>query len=335
LAHAQQVGYLYVSDYFGEHALLRPHSPPAASVLSRARVTEVLCIDRAVFQRLVGPLSEILGRSEHAVAAELTTSVPLFAELTADCRARLRERLQPEAFADGASIFEHNEWGDKLHIITAGRVLIRVPDAADPTGWAELEQLGAGEVFGERALVKWEPRMASAVAVGDVKTCSLAAEDFDALQMHGRARCALQEEGELGGWFGWEGVEYVTRRKSAQNDYGSWQQSRTERQGGRGKWWGRREGKGYGQMSLRSANYLFPRWLEPYAPLPPALRWSDRWQSEDTRTTFRLRIVSRLGSGSFGTGWLVMHSGNGQRYALKAIDKARPHHKDWAQVRDV
>lgn len=185
-APAQQIGYLYVGDFFGEQALLHPQSPPAASVVSRARVTEVLRIDSAAFQLLVGPLSEILDRTD--VAAELTNPVPLFAQLTADCRARLRERLRPETFADGECIFEHNGPGDKLHIVTAGRVSIRVPDTAEPTGWAEVERLGVGEVFGERALVKGQPRMASAVAVGDVRTCSLAAADFDALQMQERAR---------------------------------------------------------------------------------------------------------------------------------------------------
>lgn len=48
--------------YFGERSLLRDE-PRAASIIAQGEVC-VVCLDRAAFKRLMGPLENILGRNE-------------------------------------------------------------------------------------------------------------------------------------------------------------------------------------------------------------------------------------------------------------------------------
>ena len=48
--------------YFGERSLLKDE-PRAASIVAQGEVC-VVCLDRAAFKRLMGPLENILGRNE-------------------------------------------------------------------------------------------------------------------------------------------------------------------------------------------------------------------------------------------------------------------------------
>ena len=51
-----------VADYFGELALLK-NEPRAANILAKSDVFKVVSLDRNSFQRLLGPLDEILKRN--------------------------------------------------------------------------------------------------------------------------------------------------------------------------------------------------------------------------------------------------------------------------------
>lgn len=48
-------------DYFGERALIK-NEPRAANVIAKSDIT-VLCLDRHMFKRLLGPIEEILKRN--------------------------------------------------------------------------------------------------------------------------------------------------------------------------------------------------------------------------------------------------------------------------------
>ena len=50
-------------DYFGERALIK-NEPRAANVIAKTDIT-VLCLDRHMFKRLLGPIEEILKRNNY------------------------------------------------------------------------------------------------------------------------------------------------------------------------------------------------------------------------------------------------------------------------------
>jgi len=176
----EQIDYKYPGDFFGECALL-DSAPRNATVISATRATETLCLNREIFKMLVGPLSEVHGRTSGDLQALMLVAVPLFSELTATCREKLRAKLKHETFEDGDLIFRQGDLGDKMYIILTGAV--SVLHAPEPGGVStEIDLLHSGQYFGERALLKKEPRMASTQAKeGPVACVSLTKATFEEL----------------------------------------------------------------------------------------------------------------------------------------------------------
>ena len=173
----QRIDYKYPGDYFGEASLLEG-MPRNATVIADVPGTEALCIDKALFdQRLLGPLSEIMDRSESTIQQQMLVSVPLLSQLTAERRDALLGRLKLETFAPGAFVFKQGDLGDRLYIIKAGEVAVSVRDDV-VGGERPLNRLYTGQYFGERALLKEEPRMASTQAVDKLECYTLSKSDF-------------------------------------------------------------------------------------------------------------------------------------------------------------
>jgi len=242
-----RIDYKYPGDYFGEAALL-DGQPRNASVVASLSNTEVLCIDRALFaKQLLGPLKDIMSRTEATIQQQMLVMVPLLSELTAEKRSQLASLLKRETFADGEYVFKQGDLGDRLYIIMQGEVSVQLKPASGADQY-EIDHLYIGQYFGERALVKEEPRMASILACGDLECYSLSKDDFDALAI----------------------------RKT--------------------------------------------------------VAWSRRWDIEDTRDVSQLQVIRQMGSGAFGTAWLVKHRQTHRGYALKSLDKATVQRQNWTAV---
>jgi CRP/FNR family transcriptional regulator, cyclic AMP receptor protein len=106
--------------------------------------------------------------------------VPLFAELPPGDLTRVAAVAQERTYADGDTIAGEGETGDELHIVVSGevRVLRGGPGPAQET---ELARRSPGEVVGEMALITQEPRMASLVAAGDVRTLQVGRRVFEGI----------------------------------------------------------------------------------------------------------------------------------------------------------
>jgi len=246
----QKIDYKYPGDYFGEAALL-DGQPRNASVVASMPNTEVLCVDRTLFNKqLLGPLKDIMERSEATLQQQMLVMVPLLSELTAEKRNQLASCLKRERFADGSHVFKQGEIGDRLYIINQGEVSVQLTtnSHAGETVRQEIDHLYIGQYFGERALLKEEPRMASILACGALECYSLSKDDFDALAI----------------------------RKT--------------------------------------------------------VAWSRRWDVEDTRDVSQLQVLKMMGSGAFGTAWLVKHQQTHRGYALKALDKITVQRQNWMSV---
>lgn len=101
-------------------------------------------------------------------------SVPLLAGLDDRVRRRLAQIGKRRTYAAGETIVEEGEKGVALYVVLSGRV--RVERSGEQLG-----ELGAGDFFGELALIEDEPRSATVVAVDETECILFVAWEFRAL----------------------------------------------------------------------------------------------------------------------------------------------------------
>ncbi len=110
------------------------------------------------------------------ISQELLRTIPLLNQLDsrelAELGSRLRERLAPK----GTYIVYVDDPGSSLMFVTDGVVKITL-DSGDGKE-VILAQLGAGDFFGEIALLTGEERSANVIAATDCRLLVLAEEDF-------------------------------------------------------------------------------------------------------------------------------------------------------------
>lgn len=97
--------------------------------------------------------------------------LPLFGELDHHDLSQLMRWVREVEVADGDLLFEQGSMPHDIFVIEEGSVEV-VRDGRS------VATLGAGEVVGERALLKLQRRWASVVAVGHVRAVALSADDL-------------------------------------------------------------------------------------------------------------------------------------------------------------
>ncbi len=109
------------------------------------------------------------------------TTWPLLAPLTETERAELLASARPRRYERGETVMQEGGPGDSLHLVAAGRLVVRVstPDGAT----AVLNVLRPGDYVGELALLRGEvpQRTATVVTLEPVETLSLSGREFHAL----------------------------------------------------------------------------------------------------------------------------------------------------------
>ncbi len=105
----------------------------------------------------------------------LKTSKLFSGMLAAECQA-LEQTAQLRSYAAGKNIFQEGDPGDGLYTIFEGRVQITCLVGRDQR--RVLSRLGAGDFFGEMAVLDDQPRSATATAEKDSKVYFIAREDM-------------------------------------------------------------------------------------------------------------------------------------------------------------
>ena len=82
-------------------------------------------------------------------------------------------------FINGEMLCEQGETGNEMYVIAAGEVRIIVNSAGQPE--KEIARRAAGDVVGEISLISGDTRMASVVAMSDVRTLCLDRTNFESL----------------------------------------------------------------------------------------------------------------------------------------------------------
>jgi CRP/FNR family cyclic AMP-dependent transcriptional regulator len=115
--------------------------------------------------------------SEHA--PKLLAGIELFSELTDDELSEVSALAQTRTVARDTTIFNEGDTADAIFVVVNGRVKI-VTTSTDGKEFI-LTVLGAGQVFGEMALIEEATRSASVVTITDVELLVISRKDFDHL----------------------------------------------------------------------------------------------------------------------------------------------------------
>lgn len=158
---------LGVGDYFGEMALML-NQPRQANCIAHGPI-QCLTLDRTNFTQLLGPLRQLIDRQ---MRIRVLKSVPLLKSLSDDELDLLAHALNVVVFENGKKIITCGEEGSTFYIVSEGKVNVF-------KSGVQVMTLGSGEFFGERALLKKEPRAADCIALGRVECLVLDREAFE------------------------------------------------------------------------------------------------------------------------------------------------------------
>ena len=190
---AQVANALEALDSFGEHTIVRPllrlWEPADRRIAPRDVWLPRLLDDPdpwirdcAAFLRDAtrkdAPMTDALATMSDVERVLFLRKVPLFAELAPQDLRGVAAVADERAFVDGETIADEGEPGDELHIVVDGEVrVVRV----DPGTGSDMElaRRTQGDVVGEMALITQEPRMASLIASGEVRTLRLGRSEFE------------------------------------------------------------------------------------------------------------------------------------------------------------
>lgn len=102
---------------------------------------------------------------------DMLAKVDLFTVLTKKEVKKIHDAGKEVTFRAGRTIVTEGESGVGFHLILEGKAKVTVNGRLRAT-------LGAGDYFGEMAIIDRGPRSASVTAEGDVKTLAIASWDF-------------------------------------------------------------------------------------------------------------------------------------------------------------
>jgi MFS family permease len=120
----------------------------------------------------------------------LVAEVPLFSLLPPTTMERLASRLEPIRVAAGTMVVEEGEAGDRFYVIASGEIDVI-------HGGSRVNTLGAGDYFGEIALLRDVPRVATCTARTDAELYSLGRDVFIAA-VSGDMRSSTAAESVMG-----------------------------------------------------------------------------------------------------------------------------------------
>lgn len=106
-----------------------------------------------------------------ALKRDVLAKMPLFARLSDRELLRVMQSVEVRKYEDGQTVLREGDKGDELFIVLAGKVSVL-------RGGETLTRLGAGEHFGEMALIRAVPRSATVRADGHAELIAIRRTDF-------------------------------------------------------------------------------------------------------------------------------------------------------------
>lgn len=124
-----------------------------------------------VLVRLGGDVEDDERAKRLALKREVLARMPLFARLGDRELLRVMQSVEVRKYDDGQIVIREGDKGDELFIVLSGKVTVS-------RGGEVLTRLGAGEHFGEMALIRAVPRSATVNADGSAELIAIRRADF-------------------------------------------------------------------------------------------------------------------------------------------------------------
>ena len=156
---------------FGEIALLC--NTPRAATIKATTDCMLWALDRQAYRTICAHY-ELLRREK---ALRFLKNMDVLKPLSEPERLKLATALEWQEYDEGTTIIREGEIGEDFYIIESGHVSVYKKECPGE----EVIHLGAGECFGEMALLKDETRSATCIATSPVMCLSLGREHFIAM----------------------------------------------------------------------------------------------------------------------------------------------------------
>lgn len=158
---------------FGDLALMY-NCPRAATIISSSECS-LWTLDRVFFRQAMVTSSS----NQNVQLSQFLAKIPLFENIGVQSLNQLARSLGKQSYEDGQYIIRQGDIGDQFYVIHKGTVKVSMTDDSGKEKF--MIELKEGEVFGERALIKKEPRKANVVANGQVECFYLERHDFESI----------------------------------------------------------------------------------------------------------------------------------------------------------
>ncbi len=155
-----------------------PPRAPLAAQDDRGRVAIVETMGQTVTCNTAGSISGWSGptRKGHHVENDVLRQAPLFSALDDEAASALRSSMSENRLRRGEVLFHEGDPGDKLYIVTDGKV--KLGRSSSDGRENLLAILGPGQMFGELSLFDPGPRSATVTAVTETSFLSLSHDDL-------------------------------------------------------------------------------------------------------------------------------------------------------------
>ena len=118
--------------------------------------------------------------SKEAEVAALLSGTRLFGAMPADAAQAFARRFREARFERGAMIFARGDVGERLYVVAEGQVRLAI--GASDGRELSFQIVGAGDLFGEIAVLDGGTRSAEAVAIAPTTAFLLSRADFEVVQ---------------------------------------------------------------------------------------------------------------------------------------------------------
>lgn len=166
----QKVGEAKEGSSFGDLALL--YNCPRAATCTATGECQLWRVDQLAFRQILG--NSTLNKDKAIL--DTLKKVPFLNELDIEYLNKIANSVETKKYPMGTKIIQKGEKGLEFYVVKAGRVSIEDIDVGNRH--YDNQILGAGQYFGERAIVKEEPRAANVIAKDDVTALTLSREKF-------------------------------------------------------------------------------------------------------------------------------------------------------------
>jgi CRP-like cAMP-binding protein len=155
---------------FGDLALM--YNSPRSATIRALSECHMWTLDRVFFRNAMVNSSS----KQHEAVTKFLGQLQLFQDVSMENRAKMACSFTKMIYSDGDYIIRQGEIGEMFYVLFSGQV--NCTKTLEDGSEIDLIQLDAGQIFGERALIKQEPRGANVIAMGETECLTMSKVDF-------------------------------------------------------------------------------------------------------------------------------------------------------------